>query len=321
MAFSPQFLDELRGRLDLAGIIGKRVRLQRKGREHSGLCPFHNEKTPSFTVNEEKGFYHCFGCGEHGSAFDFVMKMDNLSFPEAVERLAAEAGMEVPQSTPEETRRATQAKSQLSIVEAAAVYFEKQLRLPSGKAAMDYLLARGIGEEAIRRFRIGFSLDSRDGLKLALARDGISESELLEAGLLIKPDEAARPSYDRFRGRVMFPISDARGRVIAFGGRILGAGEPKYLNSPETALFHKRLSLYGLAESVEMARERREIVVVEGYTDVIALHQAGLKFAVAPLGTALTEDQMRLLWRFAPEPYLCFDGDAAGGRAALRAAE
>ena len=321
MAFSPQFLDELRARVDLAGLVGKRVRLQKRGREHTGLCPFHNEKTPSFTVNEDKGFYHCFGCGEHGSAIDFVMKLDNLSFPEAVERLAGDAGLEVPVDSPEQRQRAERAKTHYGILEAASDYFEKQLRMPAGKPALDYLKERGITEASIARFHIGFAPNLRDGLKTALARQNISDAEMVETGLLIQPDDGGRQPYDRFRGRVMFPISDRRGRVIAFGGRILGEGEPKYLNSPETPLFHKRRNLYGLAEAAEAARAESAIIVVEGYTDVIALNQAGLGNAVAPLGTALTEDQVRLLWRYAPEPYLCFDGDAAGARAAGRAAE
>ena len=321
MSFSPQFLDELRARVDLAGLVGKRVRLQKRGREHIGLCPFHNEKTPSFTLNEDKGFYHCFGCGEHGSAIDFVMKLDNLSFPDAVERLAGDAGLEVPVESPEQRARAERAKTHYGILQAASDYFEKQLRMPAGKPALDYLNGRGITEASVARFRIGFAPNSRDGLKTALARQNITDAEMIETGLLIQPDDGGRQPYDRFRGRVMFPISDRRGRVIAFGGRILGEGEPKYLNSPETPLFQKRRNLYGLAEAAEAARAKGSIIVVEGYTDVIALDQAGLGNAVAPLGTALTEDQVRLLWRYAAEPYLCFDGDAAGTRAAGRAAE
>ena len=321
MAFTPQFLDELRARIDLAGLIGKRVRLQKRGREHLGLCPFHNEKTPSFTVNEDKGFYHCFGCGEHGSGIDFVMKLDNLSFPEAVERLAGEAGMEGPRTTPEERQRAERAKSHYVILEAAAAHFEKQLRLPVGKPARDYLQARGISEASIRRFRLGFAPNARDGLKSALARDRIKGGALVESGLLIEPDEEDRPAYDRFRGRVMFPITDLRGRVIAFGGRILGEGEPKYLNSPETPLFQKRQSLYGLAQAMPTIRKLREAVVVEGYTDVIALHQFGIETAVAPLGTALTEEQISLVGSSAVVTFLCFDADSAGERAAGRALE
>ena len=321
MAFSPSFLDEVRNRVGLAEVVGRRVRLIKKGREHHGLCPFHNEKTPSFTVNEEKGFYHCFGCGEHGSAFDFVMKTDNMSFPEAVERLANEAGMEIPVETPEERQRQERAKGLYDVMEAATVYFEKLLRMPEGKGALDYLLKRGISEASIKHFRIGFAADSRGGLKAALTREGISDQLMIEAGLLIQPDDQSRPPYDRFRGRVMFPISDRRGRMIAFGGRILGDGEPKYLNSPETPLFHKGYNLYAFPDAVEASRETNTILVTEGYTDVIALHQAGFKHAVAPLGTALTEDQIQLMWRIVSEPILCFDGDNAGQKAAGRAAE
>jgi DNA primase len=321
MAFSPQFLDELRARIGLADVIGRRVRLIRKGREHSGLCPFHNEKTPSFTVNEEKGFYHCFGCGAHGSVFDFVMQLDKLSFPEAVERLAAEAGMEVPQSSFTDRERDQRAKGLLDVVEAACKFFERQLRLPEGKQALEYLRGRGIRDEMIQRFRLGFSPDGRGALKAHLAREGVREDAMIEAGLVIRPDDESRGTYDRFRGRVMFPIMDARGRVIAFGGRVMGQGEPKYLNSPETPLFHKGFNLYGLAQGLAAIRERNQAIVVEGYTDVIALHQAGIATALAPLGTALTEDQMKLLWRHTAEPILCFDGDAAGQRAAARAAE
>ena len=321
MAFSPRFLDEVKNRIGLAEVVGRRVRLVKKGREHTGLCPFHNEKTPSFTVNEDKGFYHCFGCGEHGSVFDFVMKTDNLSFPEAVERLATEAGLEIPVETPEERQRQERAKGLYDVMVAACAYYEKQLRMPEGKDALDYLLNRGITENSIEHFHLGFAADNLGGLKAALARENISDQLMIEAGLLIQPDDPSRSPYDRFRGRVMFPITDRRGRIIAFGGRILGVGEPKYLNSPETPLFHKGYNLYAFRQAVEAARQTGTILVTEGYTDVIALHQAGFKHAVAPLGTALTEDQIKLMWRVVSEPVLCFDGDTAGQRAAGRAAE
>ncbi len=321
MAFSPQFLDELRTRSGLAAVIGRRVRLTRKGREHIGLCPFHKEKTPSFTVNEDKGFYHCFGCGAHGSVIDFVMRTEGMSFPEAVERLAGEAGMEVPADTPEERQRARQRQSLYEVMEAACAYFEKTLRMPEGRQGLAYFRGRGLDDDTIARFRLGFAVGARAAVKGALARDGVSEDLLVAGGLLIRPDDAARPPYDRFRGRVMFPIADRRGRVIAFGGRTLGAGEPKYLNSPETPLFHKGRVLYGLAQASAAARREGTLIVAEGYMDVIALFRAGFENAVAPLGTALTEDQIRELWRLAREPVLCFDGDAAGERAAFRAAE
>jgi len=321
MAFSDQFLEDLRGRAGLADVIARRVKLTRKGREHMGLCPFHKEKTPSFTVNEEKGFYHCFGCGEHGSVFDFVMQTEGLSFPEAVEKLAGEAGVEIPQDSPEERERQKQRQTLYDVTEAAAQFFEHQLYQPSGKHALDYLKGRGLTDDTIKRFQLGFAPDDRNALKGALGRDGIDEGRMIAAGLIIQPDDQSRDSYDRFRGRVMFPITDTRDRVIAFGGRILGDGEPKYLNSPETSLFHKGRVLYGQKMASGPARKAGSIIVTEGYTDVIALNQAGLENAVAPLGTALTEDQIRVLWKIVPEPVLCFDGDAAGQKAAARAAE
>lgn len=321
MVFSPQFLDELRIRVGLTGVVGKRVNLKRAGRELSGLCPFHKEKTPSFTVSEEKGFYHCFGCGAHGSVFDFIMHTENLSFPEAVERLASEAGMEMPISSPEEREKAKRARSLYSVVEAAACYYEKQLRLPEGRHALDYLYGRGVTDETIARFRLGFSPNNRGALKAALEREGYPISQLLEAGLLIQPRGPEHSAYDRFRGRVMFPIANTRSQIVAFGGRILSDGEPKYLNSPETPVFHKGQNLYALAQAREAVRNEGTLIVVEGYTDVITMHQAGLTHAVAPLGTALTEQQIALLWRLTREPILCFDGDVAGERAAVRAAE
>ncbi|HIC30235.1 MAG TPA: DNA primase [Rhodospirillales bacterium] len=321
MAFSDQFLEDLRARAGLADVIGRRVKLTKKGREHLGLCPFHKEKTPSFTVNEDKGFYHCFGCGEHGSVFDFVMATEGLNFPEAVEKLAGEAGMEVPQDSPEERQRQEQRQTLYDVTEKAARFFQHQLLSPAGKQAHDYLKGRGLTDETIKRFRLGFAPDGRNVLKQALAGDGIEDARMIATGMLIQPDDKNRDNYDRFRGRVMFPITDTRERVIAFGGRILGDGEPKYLNSPETSLFHKGRVLYGLKQASGPARKAGSIIVTEGYTDVIALSQAGLTNVVAPLGTALTEDQIKLLWRIVPEPVLCFDGDAAGQKAAARAAE
>jgi len=325
MAFSPSFLDELRARSTLSDVVGKRVQLKKAGGrgEWSGLCPFHNEKTPSFTVSDDKGFYHCFGCGEHGSVFDFVIKTDGLSFPEAVERLAGDAGMEVPRDTPEERQRQERRKTLVDVTEAAATYFERCLRMPEGKAALEYLRGRGLDDATIRHFRLGYSPDSRGGLKGALSKEGFDERLMVEAGLLIVPPEERqdRTPYDRFRGRVMFPIADRRGQVIAFGGRAMGDAEPKYLNSPETTIFHKSYVLYGLNWALATARKKGRVVVCEGYMDVIALHRAGVEEAVAPLGTALTEDHLKELWRVAPEPVLCFDGDNAGQRAAGRAAE
>lgn len=320
MALPPRFLEDLRSRVSITDIVGRRVRLVRKGRgEATGLCPFHNEKTPSFTVSEDKGFYHCFGCGAHGDVIGFVMHTEGLDFPLAVEKLAAEAGMQMPRETPEEHARAERQATLGGAVEFAAKWFEQQLRSSNGRMGLEYLKKRGLTDDTIRRFRLGFAPDSRHGLKAALEKAEIPEAISIEAGLLVKPDDGH--SYDRFRGRVMFPILDRRGQAIAFGGRIVGEGEPKYLNSPETPIFHKGRVLYGLSHAQKSAREKNEIVVVEGYMDVIALAQAGFANAVAPLGTALTEEQVELLWRLAQEPILCFDGDAAGARAAARAAQ
>ncbi|MGE5505021.1 MAG: DNA primase [Actinomycetota bacterium] len=320
MAFSPQFLDELRMRVPLVQVVARRVKLARKGREHQGLCPFHNEKTPSFTVNEDKGFYHCFGCGAHGDAIGFEMRAGHLSFTEAVEKLAGEVGLDVPKATPEERVREAKRAGLHDVTEAACAFFESQLRGPAGKEGLAYLRGRGLSEATIARFRLGWAPDSRTALKTALMSDKCPETLLIEAGLLKKPEDGGA-SFDYFRGRVIFPIADRRGRVIAFGARTLGDGQPKYLNSPETPLFHKGETLYGLAHARETAREKSMVLAVEGYMDVIALHQAGFTFAVAPLGTALTEAQIQELWRLAPEPVLCFDGDNAGQRAMARAAE
>jgi DNA primase len=320
MSFTPEFLDELRGRLTLSDLVGRRVALKRAGREFSGLCPFHNEKTPSFTVNDRKGFFHCFGCGAHGDAIGFVMQSEGLAFPDAVEKLAQEAGLPLPVSSPAERQRNEQRDDLRRAVELAASWFEKQLLMPGGKAALDYLNRRGLDEAAIARFRLGFAPDSREGLIAALKRDGISIETLVLAGLAIQPEDA-RPPYDRFRGRAIFPITDRRGRIIAFGGRTLDGGEPKYLNSPETPLFHKGNNLYCLDRAREAAYAGKPVIVAEGYMDVIALHLAGFEGAVAPLGTALTEGQIAELWKIADEPLLCFDGDNAGRRAAFRAAE
>lgn len=322
MAFPPGFLDELRARLSLSDIVGRKVALKRRsGAEYAGLCPFHNEKTPSFTVNDKKGFFHCFGCGEHGDAIGFVMKTEGMGFPDAVEKLAREANLPVPRATPQERERVERASSLQQVVEMAALWFQKQLRLPVGRQGLDYLRGRGLADDTIDDFRLGFSPDSRDGLLAALKREGVPVDKIVEAGLAIQPEERGREPYDRFRGRVMFTINDRRGRAIAFGGRVMGQGEPKYLNSPETPLFHKGANLYCLDRARVAATKDQPVIVAEGYMDVIALHGAGFTGGVAPLGTALTEGQIGELWKLADEPYLCFDGDNAGRRAAQRAAE
>jgi DNA primase len=320
MSFPPRFLDELRGRVSLAEVIGRRVKLTRRGREFIGLCPFHNEKTPSFSVVEDKDFYHCFGCGAHGDVISFVMQTEGLDFLPAVEDLARRAGLEVPQPTREDHDRVLRTLGLQGAVAAACDFFEASLQGPEGREARLYLDRRGLDPATIRRFRLGFAPDRRDALKKALLSGRCPEPVLVEAGLLRRPDGGG-DSFDYFRGRVIFPIGDRQGRIIAFGGRVLGDGQPKYLNSPETPLFEKGRVLYGWAEARAAAARAPSAIVVEGYMDVIGLHRAGFATAVAPLGTALTEAQIEALWRLAPEPVLCFDGDAAGQRAAARALE
>jgi DNA primase len=319
MAFPASFLDELRTRTPLAAVIGRRVRLARSGRQWKGCCPFHGEKTPSFYVYED-GHYHCFGCGAHGDAIGFVMQSEGAGFMEAVERLAAEAGIDVPKPSPEAAESERRRHDLTSVLEAAQASYRRRLFLPEGRRAKEYLLGRGLSEQTIHRFGLGWSGEGRGALAAELARDGVTEDQLVDAGLMRRDHETGR-GFDLFFNRVMFPIRDRRGRAISFGGRILGDGQPKYLNGPETALFSKRRTLYALDLAREAVRGGAALVVVEGYMDVIALAQAGVGGAVAPLGTALTEEQLEELWRIAPEPILCFDGDAAGARAAARTAE
>ena len=317
--FTPQFLDEIRARISVSSVVGRKVKLIRRGREFIGLSPFSHEKSPSFTVSDEKGFYHCFSTQEHGDVFTFLMKTQNLTFPEAVERLAEEAGLEMPRQSAEQVQEAARVTLQQQAVEAGCGIFEEALRGPDGKRALEYLKNRALTDETIKRFRLGYAPNG-NVVKTKLAARGTDPDLLLETRLL-SPGKDGRDSFDFFRDRVMFPIMDARGRPVAFGGRVMGEGEPKYLNSPDTPLFHKGQMLYGLSLAREKASADREIIVAEGYMDVIALAQAGFTNAVAPLGTALTETQIALLWRFAPEPILCFDGDKAGRAAALRGAE
>ncbi|MBU0555533.1 MAG: DNA primase [Alphaproteobacteria bacterium] len=318
MSLTPQWLDELRARTTLSTLIGKTIKVQKAGREYKACCPFHNEKTPSFTINDEKGFYHCFGCGAHGDAIRWMTDQRGLPFLDAVKELAVAAGMELPAPHPRAAKRAEQAKSLHDVTAAAQNWFEDQLGSLDGAEARAYLQKRGLTDATRRAFSLGFAPDSRGKLKTAL-RD-FPEEMLVEAGMLIKPEDEKRESYDRFRGRLMIPIRDQRGRVIAFGGRILGQGEPKYLNSPETPLFDKGRTLYNLDKAAPAARKSGRIIVVEGYMDVIAIAQAGIAEAVAPLGTALTEPQIEKLWSMVETPILCFDGDSAGQRAAIRAA-
>ncbi len=334
MTIPPRFLDELRARLTLSDIIGKRVRLTRAGREFKGCCPFHNEKSPSFYVNDDKQFFHCFGCGTHGSAIDFVMRHDNLSFIEAVETLAATAGMQVPQSSPADVERAKKEKDLYSLMDEAAKWMEAQLRRPENKTAYDYIKERGVPDEVLSAFRVGYVPADMQSLRKHLAEQGYTDAQMIEGGIL-KTSEKAREPYAFFRERVMFPVPDRRGRIVAFGGRILpdhlrapDRGDfkpPKYINSTDTPLFHKGSMLYGEPHARLAASEGLTVIVVEGYLDVIACFRGGFRGAVAPLGTALTEEQILRLWKMIPEehkvPVLCFDGDNAGRRAAARACE
>ena len=318
MSLTPQWLDELRARISLSGLIGRTVRVTKAGREFKACCPFHNEKTPSFTINDDKGFYHCFGCGAHGDAIRWMTEHQGLPFMDAVKELAALASMDMPAPDPRAAQRAEQAKTLHDTMAAAQDFFVRNLAGDGGRAARAYLATRGFPASIVESFGFGFAPDSRGAMKSALAAFGTEQ--LVEAGLLIAVEE--REPYDRFRGRLMLPIHDTRGRVIAFGGRILTADKsdaPKYLNSPDTPLFDKGRTLYNLHRAAPPARSSGRMIVVEGYMDVVALAAGGIAEAVAPLGTALTEDQLARLWQVVPCPVLCFDGDAAGQRAARRA--
>jgi DNA primase len=317
VTLSTAWLDELRARTTLSAVIGPSVKLIRAGREWKACCPFHNEKTPSFTVNDDKGFYHCFGCGAHGDAIRFLTDQRGMPFMDAVKELAAKAGMEVPAPDPKARERADRVSSLTDVMAEVAHWYSEQLGGLAGAEARDYLKRRGIDAVTIQRFGLGFAPDNRSALKRALEKLG--EDNLIETGMLIKPEEGG-DSYDRFRGRLMFPIRDPRGRVIGFGGRILGAGEPKYLNSPDTPLFDKGRTLYNIDRAAPASRAARRLIVVEGYMDAIALDRAGISEVVAPNGTAVTEAQLERMWRLDPSPILCFDGDSAGRKAAVRAA-
>lgn len=334
MTIPPRFLDELRSRINVSDIVGKRVRLTRAGREFKACCPFHNEKSPSFYVNDDKQFYHCFGCGAHGSIIDFVMRHDNLSFPEAVETLASQAGMQVPKSAPEDIEKAEKQKNLFTLMEEATKYMESILEDPASRLARDYIRERGLPEDIISEFRIGYAPADMQTLRKYMHGHGYSDEQMLEVGLL-KRSEKTGDVYAFFRERLMFPVPDRKGRIVAFGGRVLPEHlrkndysdfkPPKYINSPDTPLFHKGKMLYGEPHARQAANDGMPVIVVEGYLDVIACFRAGFKGAVAPLGTALTEDQILVLWKMIPGdskiPILCFDGDNAGRRAASRACE
>ncbi|HME29809.1 MAG TPA: DNA primase [Pseudolabrys sp.] len=321
MRFTPQFLDELKARLPVSEVVGRRVKLVRAGREFKGLSPFNKEKTPSFFVNDQKQAWFDFSSGKNGSIFDFVMESEGISFPEAVERLAQMAGMPLPKILREDGVRGARRKTLYGLMELAAKFFQDTLASRTGAKARGYLADRGLDSAAQLKFRLGYAPGERYALKEHLGTHGIPPEDMIEAGLLIFGDDIP-VSFDRFRDRVMFPITDLRGRVIAFGGRALEKdAQAKYLNSPETPLFHKGATLYNIAAARRVAHDGALVIAVEGYIDVIAMVTAGFGGAVAPLGTALTEDQLGLLWKMADEPMLCFDGDSAGLRAAYRAVD
>lgn len=320
MQISGKFLETLRSRLTLSEIVGEKVKLTRKGREFSGLCPFHHEKTPSFTVNDEKEFYHCFGCGAHGDAIRFLVEAHKYHFMDAVKELSNRAGLSLPQEAMQQDGAPTEDFAPLrQALHEASLWFHKNLFLAKHGEAHRYIERRGLKPETLKQFNLGFAPEGDHPLEKYLKEKGFSEEILLKVGLLAQGDTGRAP-YEKFRKRLMFPIQDAQGRVVAFGGRLLDKGEPKYLNSPETPLFSKGKLLYGYSQAKEKGNTD-PLIIVEGYMDVVSLHQAGFKGAVAPLGTALTEDQILLAWRLSPEPILCFDGDTAGLKAAARAAE
>lgn len=316
--FTAGFLEMLRGRLSLSSLIAPAVKLTRRGREYVGLCPFHKEKTGSFTVNDDKGFYHCFGCGAHGDIVSWMMDYEHLSYPEAVKALAQKAGVPLPEVSPKERQAEQSKKGLLEAMECACQFFEKCLYDKElGARARAYLQKRGLTPTTAKVFRLGYA-PGRAALCDHLKQKGFPLDVCAKAGMVVY--DANKKTYrDYFFQRLMFPILSKNGKVIAFGGRIMGTGEPKYLNSPETLLFHKGSEVYGLKQALNGIHHQKRVVLVEGYMDVISLHQAGFDCAVAPLGTALTEEQLALLWQQVPEPVICFDGDGAGQHAAVRA--
>ncbi|TMM47639.1 DNA primase [Colwellia ponticola] len=325
---SRQFIDDLLNRVDIVDLVDSRVPLKKAGKNHQACCPFHNEKSPSFTVSQDKQFYHCFGCGEHGNAISFLMEFDRLDFVDAVEELASYCGVEVIReentASPEEQRRQQkvyqQKQDDYELMAQISRFFQQQLKVASDKEkAISYLKGRGLSGEVVKRFGIGYISDAWDGMMSTFSRNGQANQQLIDLGMAIAGDKN-RP-YDRFRGRIMFPISDKRGRVIGFGGRVLGDEKPKYLNSPETRVYHKGQELYGLYEAKQANKQLTRLIVVEGYMDVVALAQHGVNYAVASLGTATTFEQLQTLFRTVPEVICCYDGDRAGREAAWRAME
>ncbi|EJE4690170.1 DNA primase [Vibrio parahaemolyticus] len=322
------FIDDLLARLDIVDIIDARVKLKKKGKNYGACCPFHNEKTPSFSVSQEKQFYHCFGCGAHGNAIDFMMEFERLEFVEAIEELASYLGLDVPReqrsggsgqfnSGPQAS--SSEKRSLYDFMGSIAQFYRNQLKQPSSKVAIEYLKDRGLSGEIVQKFGIGYVADEWDLVRKNFGQNKDNQDMLVTGGMLIENDKGNR--YDRFRGRIMFPIRDRRGRVIGFGGRVLGEGTPKYLNSPETPIFHKGKELYGLYEVLQAHREPAQILVVEGYMDVVALAQYGVDYSVASLGTSTTGDHIQMLFRQTNTVVCCYDGDRAGKEAAWRALE
>ncbi|MDF4481624.1 DNA primase [Vibrio parahaemolyticus] len=322
------FIDDLLARLDIVDIIDARVKLKKKGKNYGACCPFHNEKTPSFSVSQEKQFYHCFGCGAHGNAIDFMMEFERLEFVEAIEELASYLGLDVPReqrsggsgqfkSGPQAS--SSEKRSLYDLMGGIAQFYRNQLKQPSSKVAIEYLKDRGLSGEIVQKFGIGYVADEWDLVRKNFGQNKDNQDMLVTGGMLIENDKGNR--YDRFRGRIMFPIRDRRGRVIGFGGRVLGEGTPKYLNSPETPIFHKGKELYGLYEVLQAHREPAQILVVEGYMDVVALAQYGVDYSVASLGTSTTGDHIQMLFRQTNTVVCCYDGDRAGKEAAWRALE
>jgi DNA primase len=320
MRYGEGLLEEIRRRIDLVQLVGRRVKLVRKGRVMWGCCPFHGEKSPSFKVENERHAYKCFGCGAGGDAFKWLIETEGLSFPEAVQKLAGEAGVELPQYSPDDQAREQKRKTLYEIVDLACQFYETQLLAPTGREARDYLKTRGLDGASAKQFRLGYAPNGNNALIEFLKSRNVTQDDMIAAGLA-RPAEEGRPMRDFFYDRLMFPIADARGRIIAFGGRGLSPdAKPKYINSGENTLFSKGFNLYNFHVARAAAVKAGAVILAEGYMDVIALVRAGFGHAVAPLGTALTDDQLQLLWRTAPEPILAFDGDAAGLKAAHRAA-
>ena len=316
-----RFIDELRARVSIADVVGAKVKLTKKGREYQGLCPFHNEKTPSFTVNESKGFYHCFGCGAHGDIIKFEMEANGLPFIDALQKLAHQAGLQMPQLSAKDKKEEDERKSLYEIMETACAFFERELRMPDGASGLKYFTEkRGLSPETLKKFRLGFA-PNNNALMAHLKAQGIDEKDMKELGLIAIPEDTSRRPHDFFRNRVMIPITNKQAKIIAFGGRVMEKIEPKYLNSPDTPIFNKRRNLYNLDKAREVAYKEKKLIICEGYMDVIALDRYGFGYAVAPLGTALTEEQIAEAWRVCPEPILCLDGDSPGVKAAMRAVD